>query len=222
MTRIPSTVAVASLDTHRLIIAVPNKGAAEMVSNLPRPVAASVLRQLADQLDGIASPSEALLAASAGAPEAFTRAIRKAQRPAGLDPLLGYVAASMADEEHQAAEEPAPLTPGDVRDALAFNAGERDQVLATLRDVLLDTTTARTPDQALATARILLDAHARQIAALVEAHRANIKGRWGLSRSTRSLLTGYEGARKIVTAYAAGLADEQALAEDAATEPADR
>ncbi|MFH9295642.1 hypothetical protein [Streptomyces sp. NPDC017520] len=54
MTRIPSTVSVASLDTHRLIIAVPNEGPADVASNLPRPVAASVLRQLADSLDGSA------------------------------------------------------------------------------------------------------------------------------------------------------------------------
>ncbi|MBT2381986.1 hypothetical protein J7E90_33115, partial [Streptomyces sp. ISL-111] len=107
-----------------------------------------------------------------------------------------------------------------VRDALAFNADDRDQVLATLRDVLLDTSLSRTPAQALATARILLDAHAHQLAALVEAHRATIKARWGLSRSTRSLLTGYDGARKIVTAYAAGLADDQALAEAAENEQA--
>lgn len=106
--RIPDAVAVASLDTHRLIIAVPNQGPAEMVSNLPRPVAASALRQLADNLDGIASPSEALLAASADAPEAFIRAIRKEQRPASLDPLLGYVAASMVDEEQE--QPPALLT----------------------------------------------------------------------------------------------------------------
>jgi hypothetical protein len=41
--------------------------------------------------------------------------------------------------------------------------------------------------------------------------------RWGLSRSTRGLLTGYSSARKAVTAYADGLADEQALAEGAAS-----
>jgi hypothetical protein len=237
MTRIPDAVAVASLDTHRLIVAVPNEGPAEITCNLPRPVAASVLRQLADGLDSPAgrcdtalatgrpcpvhdapaSPSEALLAAGAGAAEAAARGIRKAQRPAGLDALLDHVAAAMADEQ-QAAEEPPALTVDDVRDALAFNAGDRDQVLATLRDVLLDTTATRTPEQALAAARVLLEAHARQVAALVEAHYCATRTRWGLSRSTRGLLTGYEGARKIVTGYADGLADEQALAEGAANE----
>jgi hypothetical protein len=237
MTRIPDAVAVASLDTHRLIVAVPNEGPAEITCNLPRPVAASVLRQLADGLDSPAgrcdtaiatgrpcpvhdaptSPSRALLDAGAEAAPAAARGIRNAQRPAGLDALLDHVAAAMADEQ-QAAEEPPALTVDDVRDALAFNAGDRDQVLATLRDVLLDTTATRTPEQALAAARVLLEAHARQVAAMVEAHYRATRTRWGLSRSTRGLLTGYEGARKIVTGYADGLADEQALAEGAANE----
>jgi hypothetical protein len=237
MTRIPDAVAVASLDTHRLIVAVPNEGPAEITCNLPRPVAASVLRQLADGLDSPAgrcdtaiatgrpcpvhdapaSLSEGMLAAGRQAAEGFARGIREAQRPAGLDALLDHVAAAMADEQ-QAAEEPPALTVDDVRDALAFNAGDRDQVLATLRDVLLDTTATRTPEQALAAARVLLEAHARHVAALVEAHYRATRTRWGLSRSTRGLLTGYEGARKIVTGYADGLADEQALAEGAANE----
>ncbi|MGA5501738.1 hypothetical protein [Streptomyces umbrinus] len=243
MTRIPDAVAVASLDTHRLIVAVPNKGPAEVSCNLPRPVAASVLRQLADSLDspagrcdtalatgrpcpvhdaptsprGITSPSRALLDDAQGVGEAAARGIRKAQRPAGLDALLGYVAASMADEE-QAAEEPPALTADDVRDALAFNADDRDQVLATLRDVLLDTTATRAPEQALAAARILLTAHARQLAALVEAEHNATQSRWGLNRSTRGLLTGYSNARRTIRTYADRLADEQALAEGAANE----
>ncbi|MEU5745730.1 hypothetical protein ABZ804_09305 [Streptomyces sp. NPDC047726] len=240
MTRIPDSVAVASLDTHRLIVAVPNHGPAEVSCNLPRPVAASVLRQLADGLDSPAgqcetalitgrpcpvhdapaSPSEALLAAGADAAEAAARGMRKAQRPAGLDALLGYVAASMVDEEHQGADEPAPLTPGDVRDALDFNADDRDQVLATLRDVLLDTTAPRDPEQALAAARIILAAHAQQLAALVEAEHTETRTRWGLNRSTRGLLTGYSNARRTIRTYADRLADEQALAEGAANEQA--
>ncbi|MEU3917094.1 hypothetical protein [Streptomyces sp. NPDC029004] len=43
MTRTPDAVAVASLDTHRLIVAVPNDGPADMACNLPRPVAARKL-----------------------------------------------------------------------------------------------------------------------------------------------------------------------------------
>lgn len=238
MTRIPDAVAVASLDTHRLIVAVPNEGPAEVSCNLPRPVAAGILRQLAAALDGPAGRcdtavatgrpcpvhdapapiSEAMLAAGRHAAEGFARGMREAQRPAGLDALLDHVAAAMTpdDDEHQADA----LTADDVRAALDFNAEERDPALATLRDVLLDTTATRTPEQALAAARIILTAHARQVAALVEAHYRTTRTRFGLTRSSRGLLTGYEGARKIVTAYADGLADEQALAEAAEREQA--
>ncbi|MFF5582700.1 hypothetical protein [Streptomyces hygroscopicus] len=232
MNRVPDAVAVASLDTHRLIVTVPNDGPAEVSCNLPRPVAASVLRQIADGLDSPADrcetalatgrpcpvhdgPAAALLAAAEAGP-AFARGMAKAQRPAGLDALLDHVAAAMfpADDD-QAAEEPDALTAEDVRAALDFNTEERDPALATLRDVLLDTTATRTPEQALAAARVILTAHTRQVAALVEAHYRATRTRFGLTRSSRGLLTGYEGARKIVTAYADGLADEQALAEQA-------
>ncbi|WP_432155544.1 hypothetical protein [Streptomyces sp. bgisy153] len=239
MNRVPDAVAVASLDTHRLIVTVPNDGPAEVSCNLPRPVAASVLRQIADGLDSPAGrcetalatgrpcpvhdgPAAALLAAAEAGP-AFARGMAKAQRPAGLDALLDHVAAAMlpADDD-QAAEEPPALTAEDVRAALDFNAEERDPALATLRDVLLDTTATRTPEQALAAARVILTAHARQVAALVEAHYRATRTRFGLTRSSRGLLTGYEGARKIVTAYADGLADEQALAEAAEREQAEQ
>lgn len=179
MTRIPDAVAVASLDTHRLIITVPNDGPAEVSSSLPRPVAATVLRQLADRLDRPAEPCGRALATGEPCPV------------------------------HDPAESSAPLTADDVRGALDFNAVEHDQVLATVRDVLLDTFSPRGPEQALAAARILLDAHARQIAALIEAHYSTTRTRRGLNRSTRGVLTGYEGARKLVTAYADGLAAEQ-------------
>lgn len=242
MTRIPDAVAVASLDTHRLIVAVRNDGHADVTSNLAPRDAAHVLRQIADGYeqragrcgralatgspcpvhDAPAPISEGMLAAGRQAAEGFARGMAKAQRPAGLDALLDHVAAAMAPDVDQAVEEPDQLTAGDVRDALAFNADDRDPALATLRDVLLDITTTRTPEQALAAARILLEAHARQVAALVEAHYRATRNRWGLTRSSRGLLTGYEGARKIVTAYADGLAgslaDEQALAEGAANE----
>lgn len=112
----------------------------------------------------------------------------------------------------------APAFEGDldaatVRDALAFNDGEHDQALATLRDVLLDTSLSRTPEQALGAARIVLAAHARQVEALIEAHYRARHTEWGVTRSSRGLLTGYDGARKIVAEYAAGLDRDQALAE---------
>ncbi|GHA20040.1 hypothetical protein ACFOOM_09985 [Streptomyces echinoruber] len=176
MTRVPDRIAVASLDTHRLIIAVRNDGTTDVSSNLHPHQAAGVLRQLADSLDHTAT--------------------REAQQ-APAD----WVA--------------------DVRDALDFNAEDRDPALATLRDVLLDDA-PRTPAQALAAARILLGAHARHLAALVDHEQDATRGRWGLNRSTRGLLTGFSNARRTLTAYADRLADEQALADADDREGADR
>ncbi|WP_405561896.1 hypothetical protein [Streptomyces sp. NBC_01180] len=64
----PDAVAVASLDTHRLIITVPNGDpiAPEIASNLPRASVAAILRALADQLDPEeAAPSVDLFTESA-------------------------------------------------------------------------------------------------------------------------------------------------------------
>ncbi|MFG3037801.1 hypothetical protein ACGFYZ_12915 [Streptomyces sp. NPDC048330] len=118
-----------------------------------------------------------------------------------------------------APSEAAPAFEGDldaatVRDALASNDNTADQALATLRDVLLDTSLSRTPEQALAAARIVLAAHARQIEALIEAHYRAQRAEWGLTRTSRGLLTGYSGARNLITAYADQLAAEQARAEE--------
>ncbi|MEV7205737.1 MULTISPECIES: hypothetical protein [unclassified Streptomyces] len=236
MSRIPDPVVIASLDTHRLVVAVPSDGPTEILTSLPRTAAASALRQVAAQLtspagrcdtavatgrpcpvhDASTSPSRALVDAGKGAAEAAAEGMAQAQRPAGLSSLLAHLAAAMSPDDDQAEA----LAADDVRDALAFNADDRDPALATLRDVLLDTTSTRTPDQALAAARIILTAHARQVAALIEAHHQDTRTRFGLTRSSRGLLTGYEGARKIVTRYADGLADEQALAEGAEREQA--
>ncbi|WP_406124961.1 hypothetical protein OHQ89_23755 [Streptomyces canus] len=200
MTRIPDAVSVASLDTHRLIVAVPNEGPAEISCNLPRPVAADVLRQLADNLDSPAGRcATAILTgrpcpmhdAGEGAVDAFARGMRKAHQDDGRRPT-------------------APLDPSDIRAALDFNRSDRDQVLAALRDVLLDTEAPRNPEQALAAARILLAAHARHLAGLVEAERNATQSRWGLNRSTRGLLTGFSSARRTIRAYADRLANEQA------------
>lgn len=45
-----SSIAVASLKTHRLILAVPNRGPVDLTSNLPPAEVARILRYLADQL----------------------------------------------------------------------------------------------------------------------------------------------------------------------------
>ncbi|MEU2652381.1 hypothetical protein ABZ632_23990 [Streptomyces albidoflavus] len=254
MTRIPDAVSVASLDTHRLIVAVANSGHTDVSSNLPPSGVASVLRQIADRyeeragqclgafVDGVPcpvhdAPAEApldqaddLAAHRAQLTDALTRITPNADadgstpplRPAGLDALLDHLAAAMSLGDDQDVDEPDALTADAVRASLDFNDGDRDQVLATLRDVLLDTTATRTPEQALAAARILLTAHARQIAALIDAHYRETRTRSGLTRSNRGLLTGYEGARKIVARYADDLADEQALAEAADREQAEQ
>ncbi|MEI5099017.1 hypothetical protein RB200_10705 [Streptomyces sp. PmtG] len=106
-----------------------------------------------------------------------------------------------------------------MRAALAFNSLDRDPALATLRDVLLDDAPC-TPEQALAAARVILTAHAWQLAALVDRERDQTRTRWGLNRSTRGLLTGYSSAHRAIQTYADRLADEQALAEAAAHEQA--
>ncbi|MEK9521436.1 hypothetical protein MIU24_18880 [Streptomyces venezuelae] len=223
MTRTPARLAVASLATHRLIVAVPNDGPGEVLSNLPRPVAADMLRRLADRLDSPAGRCETaqrtgkpcpLHDALDPAPETVAQA-EKAYTQA----LAEQLAAQLAGEDTATpAPGPAPDPDGDldaalVRSSLDFNANATDRALATVRDVLLDTSLSRTPAQALAAGRILLAAHAREIEALIEANYQDTRTRWGLTRSSRHLLTGYENARKLVAAYAAGLDRDQAAAE---------
>ncbi|GAA2654900.1 MULTISPECIES: hypothetical protein [Streptomyces] len=51
MNRTPDVVTLASLDTHRLIVTLPNQGPVDVRSNLPRATAAAMLRRLAEELD---------------------------------------------------------------------------------------------------------------------------------------------------------------------------
>ncbi|MER6196745.1 hypothetical protein ABT234_05110 [Streptomyces sp. NPDC001586] len=51
MTRTPDAVTTASLDTHRLIVTMPNEGRPDVRSNLPRATVAALLRHLADEID---------------------------------------------------------------------------------------------------------------------------------------------------------------------------
>ncbi|MFI6148661.1 hypothetical protein [Streptomyces sp. NPDC051109] len=78
MTRTPHVVTVASLDTHRLIVTLPNQGPADVHSNLPRATAAALLRHLADELDAeqrlVALPGEAFAT--------LTRQLARRHRPA--------------------------------------------------------------------------------------------------------------------------------------------
>ncbi|MET9468507.1 hypothetical protein ABZY44_27710 [Streptomyces sp. NPDC006544] len=80
MTRTP--LAAAPLDTHRLIITVPNDGRPEVRSNLPRATVAALLRHLADELTDeqplAALPGEAyaMLTTQLSRPHRATQAAR--------------------------------------------------------------------------------------------------------------------------------------------------
>lgn len=102
MTRTPDVVTLASLDTHRLIVTLPNQGPADVRSNLPRATAAAMLRRLADELD-----AEQLLGALPG--EAFatlTQQLTRRNRPADA---ARYAADALA---HHARELAAALDRG--------------------------------------------------------------------------------------------------------------
>ncbi|WP_039936887.1 hypothetical protein [Streptomyces himastatinicus] len=203
MTRIPDAVAVASLDTHRLIVTVPNEGPADIACNLPRPAAAHILRQLANSIEGPAGACDTALATAAPCP------IHDAPvpRPTGLDPLLDAVAAKLPAHHAEAQQAPADWV-AEVRDALAFNASAGHPALITVRDVLLDDA-PRTPEQALAAALVLLAAHTRELSALARQHSDEYRDEHGVNRSTRGLLTGMDSVRKLLDRRADRL-DEQA------------
>ncbi|MGW8876364.1 hypothetical protein [Streptomyces mirabilis] len=232
MTRIPDAVAVASLDTHRMIVAVPNEGPADIATNLPRQVAAEVLRQLADGLDSPAglcataratgrpcpihdapAPPSAVLIAT-GPTEALARGIHQAQRPDGLDQLLAAVAeqlpADRAADGLAAMSNPAERAADEARQCLAFNAAEQSPALFALRDLLLDTE-ERTPAAALATAYVLFAAQARELSGLARERYDATADQHGVNRGTRGLLTGMNSIRKLLDGLADHL-DEQALA----------
>ncbi|KUN96178.1 hypothetical protein [Streptomyces caeruleatus] len=188
MTRIPDAVTVASLDTHRLIVTVPNEGPADIACNLPRPVAAHILRQLVDGLDSPAGRCSTAVATG--------------------HPCPIHDAPASPSEAPLAASTPAQRAAGEARQCLAFNADQQSPTLASLRDLLLDTE-ARTPAAALTTAYVLLAAHTRELSALAKEHTDATRTRWGVTRSTRGLLTGKDSIRKLLDSLATAL-DEQA------------
>ncbi|MFE4059482.1 hypothetical protein ACFXP3_24870 [Streptomyces sp. NPDC059096] len=202
MTRIPDALAVASLDTHRLILAVPNQGPAEVACNLPRTVAADILRQIAATLEGPAGHCDTALATAAPCPVHDA----PVSRPTGLDDLLATVADQLPDEEQQAPTDWVE----DVRGALAFNEGEQHPAVTTLRDVLLDDA-PRTPEQALAAALVILAAHTRELSALARRDTDEYRDEHGVNRGTRGLLTGMQHTRRLLDQHATGL-DAQAAA----------
>ncbi|MEV5133570.1 hypothetical protein AB0K87_24380 [Streptomyces sp. NPDC053705] len=110
MTRIPDAVAVASLETHCLIITVPNRGPADIATSLPRHAAADVLRQIADRIE--AAPCSTALATGRPCPmhDAPT-ADTAPQRVANLDDLLAAVADQLPqDDPARAADGLADMT----------------------------------------------------------------------------------------------------------------
>ncbi|MFJ9892699.1 hypothetical protein ACIQPR_05135 [Streptomyces sp. NPDC091280] len=225
MTRVPDAVAVASLDTHRLIVTVPNEGPADIATNLPRQTAADVLRQLADGLDSPAGLCATARATSrpcpihdAPAPPSavlLARGTGQAQRPDGLDRLLAAVADQLpADDADRAADglaamaTPAGRAVEETRRSLDFNDDQPSPALASLRDALLDPE-QRTPAAALATAYALFAAHTRELSGLARQHTDATRRQWGVTRSSRGLLTGKDSIRKLLDTVAAHL-DEQA------------
>ncbi|MFJ6074670.1 hypothetical protein ACIQFU_28220 [Streptomyces sp. NPDC093065] len=215
MPRIPDAVAFASLDTHRLIVTVPNSGPADVACNLPRPVAADILRQLANSLESPAGACDTAYAT--GAPCPLHDA--PVPRPAGLDALLAAVAdqlpaddpdlaalglATMTTPQQRDQAQPAPDWVADVRSALAFNAEANHPVVITLRDVLLDDA-RRTPEQALAAALVLLAAHTRELSALAQRDTDEYRDEHGVNRGTRGLLTGMQHTRRVLDRHATGL-----------------
>lgn len=124
-------------------------------------------------------------------------------RPAGLDALLDHVAANVDTPEQQ----PTPDWVDDVRSALAFNESASHPAVITLRDVLLDDA-PRTPEQALTAALILLATHTRELAQLAEKHTEETHERYGVTRSSRGLLTGMSNIRKLLDHHATTLDDQ--------------
>ncbi|MFF4102829.1 hypothetical protein [Streptomyces sp. NPDC001903] len=74
----PDGVTLASLDTHRLIVTLPNQGPADVRSNLPRATAAAMLRRLADELE----PGQLLVALPGQAFATLTQLLTRRHRPA--------------------------------------------------------------------------------------------------------------------------------------------
>ncbi|MGW5847891.1 hypothetical protein ACWFQ8_07975 [Streptomyces sp. NPDC055254] len=86
----------ASLDTHRLIVTLPNQGPADVRSNLPRATAAAMLRRLANELD--AERPLAVLPGEAFA--ALTQQLARRHRPAEAARLA---ATALADHTRELA-----------------------------------------------------------------------------------------------------------------------
>lgn len=108
MVRIPDAVNVASLDTHALIVTVPYDGPADVASSLPRPAAASVLRQIADQLEAQQCPTAAATGQPCPIHDGPTAPRTAPTRPRGLDDLLAHLAGRTPDQHPADGEQQHP------------------------------------------------------------------------------------------------------------------
>ncbi|MDX3020095.1 hypothetical protein [Streptomyces acidiscabies] len=125
-------------------------------------------------------------------------------RPAGLDARLDRVTAVGTAEE-----QPTTDWVDDVRSALVFNEDAQHPTVMTLRDVLLDGS-ERTPEQALAAARVLLAAHTRELSALARRDTDAYRDEHGVNRTTRGLLTGMQHTRRLLDDHTLTLDDQHA------------
>ncbi|MEU4092020.1 hypothetical protein [Streptomyces sp. NPDC026673] len=127
-------------------------------------------------------------------------------------PEHGTPAADAEAVEEQPEPQPAPAeeprTVADAvskaRQALDFNSGQHSPALSTLRDVLLSGDYG-TPDTALAVAYVILAQHARELARQVADRYDGQRSRFGVTRSTRGLLTGLGSARRLLDEHATAL-----------------
>ncbi|MFD8948972.1 hypothetical protein ACFV0B_08985 [Streptomyces xanthophaeus] len=146
MTRTPDAVAVASLDTHRLIVTLPNNGPADVRSNLPRATVATLLRHLADELT-----DEQPLAARPG--EAYAMLTTQLSRPHRPTEAAHIAATTLAHHTRELAamldsalapERPAAPTVGrHLVSMLRSHAVRLDSPPRTAIDAVLDLAAAR-------------------------------------------------------------------------------
>ncbi|MFI7358189.1 hypothetical protein ACIBTP_30235 [Streptomyces avidinii] len=93
----PDVVTLASLDTHRLIVTLPNQGPADVRSNLPRATAAAMLRRLADELDAEQIPAVLPGEAFATLAQQLTRRHRSAEAARHAADALAHHTRELAD-----------------------------------------------------------------------------------------------------------------------------
>ncbi|UUU44099.1 hypothetical protein [Streptomyces sp. NBC_00162] len=147
MTRTPDIVTLASLDTHRLIVTLPNQGPANVRSNLPRATAAAMLRRLADELN--AEQPLAVLPGDvfASLTQRLTRRHRPAEAARHAADALAHHTRELANMLAAALDRGIPAEAPSVGrylvSILRSHAVDLDSPPRTARDDVLDLTAAR-------------------------------------------------------------------------------